>query len=74
MIFNSSSIRLQFVFFQTLTIGLASRVAAHAPASESVTAHELIDQSGRERTLMDQYEYVMFGKVFKLEEKSSERR
>lgn len=59
---------------QTLTIGLANRVVAHAPTSESVAAHQLTDSSGKFPSLMDSYEYVAYGRIFKLEEKPSERR
>ena len=51
---------------ESLYIGLSSQVS-------SGTDYTVWDNSGPQ-TLMDQYDYVMYGKIYRVEEKQSDRR
>lgn len=60
---------------ESLTIGITTSVANRSSAPDDLNVYELTDTSPqRHPSLMDSYDYVMYGKIFKLEEKASERR
>lgn len=53
-------------------LALASQLGNPSYASESLLTHNLVGK--HTRTLMDAFEYVMYGKIFRLEEKKPDRR
>ncbi|CUV04168.1 RNA polymerase II B8 subunit [Cryptosporidium parvum Iowa II] len=51
---------------ESLYIGLSSQV--------SVNPNDIVWDNSGPQTLMDQYDYVMYGKIYRVEEKQSDRR
>lgn len=51
---------------ESLYIGLSSQVSANP--------NDIVWDNSGPQTLMDQYDYVMYGKIYRVEEKQSDRR
>ncbi|XP_053990946.1 uncharacterized protein LOC128883019 isoform X2 [Hylaeus volcanicus] len=59
---------------QNLTICITTSVALPSTAKEELTAYDLSDTTPqRLNTLMDEYDYVMYGRIFRLVENPSDQ-